>query len=359
MLEPAAMPRLIPVILAGGTGTRLWPASTADCPKQFLALDGRDSLFVQTLRRFPPDADVAPPIVAGNIRHVRLIAGQCAASGIEPQTLILEPATLNTAVAIALAALTAEPDACLLVMPSDHLMSGIAPFRKAALAHRALLGGEDLIATFGLLPQRPETGYGYIKPGIPIAAAARLEAFHEKPDAATARHLIGLGWLWNSGIFMGRAAVLVAVMERLAPTIIAAARQAFAMGQRDGTTYLPAAEPLQELPPLSFDRAVMERGAPGIVIPLDVGWSDVGAWDEVWRTAARDPHGNAATGNVILHNARDSYVSSDGGLTVLCGVAGIAVINCCGKVLVTSMSDAQSVRNIVDTRPAQDSCEPA
>ena len=340
--------RLVPVILAGGTGSRLWPVSTPAYPKQFLPLAGDTSLFVRSLRRAQGTFGFAPAVIVGSIEHEALIARDCAAAGITPKALILEPVARNTAMAIAFAALAAAPADCLLIMPSDHLIAEPSRFHAAVLDHRHLLSG-DLIATFGILPGRPETGYGYIRSGAPIAGtAASLVSFQEKPDIETARRLIAEGWLWNSGIFMATASLLVELLDRFAPQVIAAARSAMAAAERRETVILPAPGPLRHAPSMSFDRAVMERRPAALVIALDAGWSDVGSWDEVWRLAPKDASGNSVTGNVVLRDARNSYVSSDGPPTVLCGLDGVVVINSGGRLLITTLSRAQDVKQLAD-----------
>lgn len=342
--------RLVPVFLAGGSGTRLWPVSTPETPKQFLKLCGDTSLLALSLSRVPPSDGFADPVIVGNRNHESLIRQ---ALGDRPASLILEASARNTAAAIALAALEAGPSDHLLVMPSDHLIGDLPAFRATVERQRRFLG-DGLIVTFGVSPTRPETGYGYIRPHGPAGTARPIAAFHEKPDGDTARRLIAEGWLWNSGIFLFEAQTVIHQMEKLAPGILAAARMALRQGERRGATLLPAGEPLDDVHPLSFDRAVMERGAPAVVAEYAGGWSDMGSWEEVWRFAEKDADGTACDGRVMLDGVRNALVRSDGPLTLVSGLDDVVVINQGGVVLVTTRARSQDVGRILAAAAATD-----
>lgn len=344
---------IVPVILAGGSGTRLWPLSTASTPKQFLHLTGPESLFRQTLRRCAGLSGFAAPLVVAGRSHESSILAELA--GLEA-AIVLEPAARNTAAAITLAALAAEAipgNPCLLVMPSDHHLGRpqvlIDAVRLAVSCARA-----GKFVTFGITPDRPETGFGYIRPGRELALARPFKAydiaeFIEKPDAARAASLLHEGrCLWNSGIFLFARDTLLAAMDALHPQILRACRAAMAAATRRDRAILPAAAPLQEIESISFDHAVMEKTRDAAVVPVDPGWSDIGSWQAVWRAAGKDANGNAVSGNAILHGVSNSYVSSTGAATAVIGLDGIAVVNTGEGVLVTSLERAQDVRAIAD-----------
>jgi len=344
---------IVPVILAGGTGTRLWPLSTASTPKQFLPLTGPESLFRQTLRRCAGLSGFAAPLIVAGLPHESSVLAELA--GLEA-TIILEPAARNTAAAITLAALAAEDDPgnpCLLVMPSDHHLGRPQVLIDAArLAVSCARAGK--FVTFGITPDRPETGFGYIRPGREIVLARPFKAYEiaefiEKPDAARAAVLLQEGrCLWNSGIFLFTRDTLLAALETLHPQIMRACRAAMAAATRRGSAILPAAAPLLPVESISFDHAVMEKTRDAAVVPVDPGWSDIGSWQAVWRAADRDANGNAVSGNAILHGVSNSYISSTGAATAVIGLDGIAVVSTPEGVLVTSLERAQEVRAIAD-----------
>ncbi len=270
--------------------------------------------------------------------------------------IILEPVARNTAVAITLAALAAADmagDPCLLVMPSDHHLGRpqvlIDAARQATACARA-----GKFVTFGIAPDRPETGYGYIRPGREIALTPAVKAheiaqFIEKPDAARAAALLQEGrCLWNSGIFLFTREALLAATAALHPQILGACRAAMAAATVRGSAIVPAAAPLQAVESISFDHAVMEKTPDSIVVPIDPGWSDIGSWDAVWRAAGKDAGGNAVSGNAVLHGVSNSYVSSTGAMTAVIGLEGVAVVNTGDAVLVTSLDRAQDVRAVIE-----------
>jgi mannose-1-phosphate guanylyltransferase/mannose-6-phosphate isomerase len=345
--------RIVPVILAGGSGTRLWPLSTASAPKQFLHLAGPESLFRQTLRRCAGLSGFAAPLIVAGQSHEPSILAELA--GIEA-TIVLEPVARHTAAAITLAALAVGDLAgnpCLLVMPSDHHLGRPQVLIDAVrLAMPWARAGK--FVTFGIAADRPETGYGYIRPGRDIALtppgkAYAIDQFIEKPGAARAKALLCEGrCLWNSGMFLFARDTLLAVMEALNPQILRACNEAMAAATVRGSTIVAAAAPLQAIESVSFDHAVMEKTQNSIVVPIDAEWSDIGSWAAVWRAADKDASANAVSGNSILHGVSNSYVSSTGTATIVIGLDGIAVVNTRDGVLVTSLERAQELRTVID-----------
>ena len=315
-----------PVVLSGGSGTRLWPLSREKYPKQLLPLIGEDSLLQATVRRVGTiaGAELAPPMVVSNEDYRFVIAEQLRLMG-KPGTIVLEPTGKNTAPALTLAALAAmknSTDPILLVMPADHVISDTAAFQRV-VAQGAALAADGVIVTFGITPDAAETGYGYIQTGAaytgPSASAnsARLIArFVEKPDLATAQAYLTAGsYLWNSGLFMMRASVWLAAINTCRPDILSTCQAAWDQGAVDGEFVRVGKEAFAKCPSDSIDYAVMERIAasagapgkdaaplpPGVVIPLTAGWSDVGAWDALWQVLSKDSSGNVAQGDVLLH----------------------------------------------------------
>ena len=344
---------IVPVILAGGSGSRLWPLSTASAPKQFQHLTGPGSLFRQTSGRCAGVSGFAAPLIVAGQSHESSILADLA--GIAAM-IVLEPVARDTAVAITFAALAAADMAgnpCLLVMPSDHHL-GRPQVLIDAVRQAMACAGAGKFVTFGIAPDRPETGYGYIKPGREIALtppgkAHEIAQFIEKPGAARAAALLREGrCLWNSGIFLFARDTLLAAMAALNPQILGACRAAMAAATARGSAILPAAAPLQGIESISFDHAVMEKTQDSIVVPVDPGWSDIGSWAAVWRAAGKDANDNAVTGNSILHGVSNSYVSSTGAVTAVIGLDGVAVVNTGDAVLVTSLDRAQDVRAIAD-----------
>lgn len=351
---------VVPVILCGGAGTRLWPLSRQQHPKQFLSLTGEHTLLQETARRVADRARFASPIMVTGEDHRFTVAGQLLDLGLEPGRVILEPVARNTAPAVAAAALLAEaedPEAVLLVLPSDHLVGDVAAFLAAvdtalagALAERALL-------TFAMLPDRPETGYGYIRLGDPLEGhpgVRRVAAFVEKPDRPTAERFLAAGdHAWNSGMFLFRARDLMAEMERHAPQVAAAARAAVAGAEADGRFLRLDPESFAEAPSISLDYAVMEPTQRALTVPAEMGWSDVGAFSELWSLADHDPAGNALAGDVVALDSRDCLLRSDGPLTAVVGVRDLVVVSTEDAVLVAPRDNTQAVRRLVEHLAAQ------
>jgi mannose-1-phosphate guanylyltransferase/mannose-6-phosphate isomerase len=342
---------LIPVLLSGGVGSRLWPVSRELYPKQFLPLLGCDSLLTQTLRRTGVVGGAGAPIVVCNDEHRFLVAEQLRACGVEPAAILLEPVGRNTAPAVAVAALqalTTDAEATLLVLPADHLIRQPQAF-AAAVAAGLPAAAEGYLVTFGIVPTAAETGYGYIQAGAPWAEGVRaLSQFVEKPDLATAQRYLDSGdYLWNSGMFLLRADAYVAELERSAPAILAAVRDALALARRDLDFTRLDAEAFRACPSDSIDYAVMEHTAKGMVVPLACGWSDVGSWSSLWDAESKDTEGNAVNGDVLLHEVGNSYVRSESRLVAAIGVDNLVVVETADAVLVADKSRVQDVKHVV------------
>jgi mannose-1-phosphate guanylyltransferase/mannose-6-phosphate isomerase len=345
---------LIPVILCGGTGTRLWPLSRKLLPKQFLPLVTEKSLLQDTALRLAGIAESAPAILVCNHEHRFLVAEQMQSIGVRPGTLILEPKGRNTAPAIAVAARVAlqqAPGACLLVLPSDHMVRDVAAFQRAVAAARAAVEGGAL-ATFGIVPTHPATGYGYIEEGEPVAggaAARRIKRFVEKPDAATAeRFLAQGGFLWNSGMFAFSAQAYLDELQRLRPDIAAGAERALAAAARDLDVLRLDAEAFAACPAESVDYAVMEKTSRGVVVRADIGWSDVGSWSSLWDVSPKDADGNVVRGDVHLADAKGCLIRSEGRLVSALGVQDLVIVDTDDAVLVAARSRVEEVKEIVE-----------
>jgi mannose-1-phosphate guanylyltransferase/mannose-6-phosphate isomerase len=352
---------LQPVILCGGSGTRLWPASRESHPKQLLALLGGDSMLESTLRRLDgfAAASLLPPLVVGNEQYRFLIAEQMRGCGIEGPRLVLEPVGRNTAPALTLAAaLTCgnDDDPLLLVMPADHIIADTPAF-LAAVETGLAAAAEGAFVTFGVTPTRAETGYGYLRCGEADKAhpgVRSLDAFVEKPDAATAEGYLASGnYLWNSGIFLMRASAWLAAIASLQPGIAKACRDAVGATQRDGQFLRVARAAFEACPSDSIDYAVMEKlpGQPAlgraVVVPLDARWSDVGAWDALWEVADKDADGNVAQGDAMLEGSRNSLVLAQHRNVVALGCESMMIIETPDAVLVADRRQTQDVKKVV------------
>ncbi|HVI87908.1 MAG TPA: mannose-1-phosphate guanylyltransferase/mannose-6-phosphate isomerase [Dongiaceae bacterium] len=343
---------VIPVILAGGGGNRLWPLSREAHPKQFLPLLGPRSLLQETLLRYADRRIFEPAIIVGSEATHLTLAEQVQAIGQADVSLILEPVARGTAPAIAVAALLAverSVNAIILVAPSDHAIGDLPAFHRALQTAMAAARLDQLV-TFAVMPQRAETGYGYIRCGAPLGEledVQRIHTFVEKPDAERAQEMIEQGgYFWNSGMFVIRARVYLEELRRLAPEILTAAQNALAGRQGDQTFLWLDHEAFAVSPNISIDHAVMEHTSRSCAVVLEAGWSDVGTWSELWRMASRDAAGNTTSGDVFLHDSRDCLAIGATGLTALVGVSNLAVINTDDAVLVASLDQVQSVREI-------------
>ncbi|WP_306477639.1 mannose-1-phosphate guanylyltransferase/mannose-6-phosphate isomerase [Methyloversatilis sp.] len=349
---------LQPVILCGGSGTRLWPLSRERYPKQLLPLDGERTLLQDTaLRAGAPGLTIAAPLIVCNEEYRFLTAEQLRQIDVQPASLLLEPVGRNTAPALALAALAAgAADPVLLVMPSDHVIRDTGAFRDA-VALGAAHAEAGAVVTFGITPDKPETGYGYIRTGAALAGgpARTLDRFVEKPDAATAEAYLASGdYLWNAGIFMMKASVALALLKRFRPDIEAASRTAFERGAADHDFYRIDKAAFSACPSDSIDYAIMEplaagepRVAPAVVVPLDAGWSDVGAWDALWQVAAKDADGNVSRGDVLLQDTQDSLVFAETRMVSCLGMKDVVVVETCDAVMVVAKDRTQDVKRIV------------
>jgi len=342
--------------MSGGAGTRLWPASRSDRPKQFLPLADERTMVRATLDRLV-GLDAAEPLIVANAAHAGLVAAELRDAGFDPTRMVLEPFGRNTAPAAAVAAIELSrngDDPLMLLLPADHVIDDIEAFHEAA-RHAAALASSGNLVTFGIVPSHPETGYGYIRAGDPINESARAVAeFVEKPDLETARRYLANGdYLWNSGMFMFRCSDYLSALREFAPEIAAGCSATMAASTRDNGVQL-ASEQFADTPADSIDYAVMERTTKAVVIPLDAGWSDVGSWTALWEIAAKDEVGNALIGDVTVADTTNSYVRADGRLVTVAGLDNVVVVDTPDAILVTSLNRAQSVKTIVDLLKAQD-----
>jgi mannose-1-phosphate guanylyltransferase/mannose-6-phosphate isomerase len=342
-----------PVILSGGSGSRLWPLSRSLFPKQLLALAGERSLIQDTVLR-TEGAGFAPPLVICNTEHRFLIAEQLRETNVSPQAIILEPVGRNTAPAAAIAALMIaekDPDGLLLLMPADHIVRNRTAFLEA-VSRAAKCAQQDRLVTFGITPDSPETGYGYIRRGQPLKGldgSFQVERFVEKPDAATAAGYVASGdYDWNSGLFLFKASLLLAELERLEPELLVHCREALAKGARDLDFFRLEQASFAKAKAISIDYAVMERTDKAAVVPVEMGWSDIGSWEALWTTASRDASGNATRGDVLHHGVRNSYLRSEGPLVAAVGVEDMVVVATQDAVLVSHKSASQDVKRIVE-----------
>jgi mannose-1-phosphate guanylyltransferase/mannose-1-phosphate guanylyltransferase/mannose-6-phosphate isomerase len=357
--------KIVPVILSGGSGTRLWPVSRKSFPKQFWPLIAARSMLAETALR-AASAEFTPPIVVTNQDHRFIVAEQLREAGIKNPQILLEPVGRNSAPAIAAAALLAaetDPDAILWIMAADAAITNL-PALNIALAAAAAAAAQNFFVTFGMRPSAAETGYGYIAqgaamPGLP--GVFKLDQFIEKPDAAKAAALIKSSTnLWNSGMFMFTAGTLLAELEHYAPEILHAVRAAIATKTTDLDFIRLGAAAFESAPDISIDYAIAEKTAKAVVVPADIGWSDVGSWSALADIAPKDDAGNFALGDVVIEDSKNSYARSDGAITALLGVEDLIVVTTQDAVLVAHKNHAQNVKKIVDRlkaakRPQADS----
>ena len=346
------MSKIFPVILSGGSGSRLWPLSRESYPKQLLKLAGEDSLLQQTALRVADAARFEPLIVVANAEHRFLIAEQLMTIKARQPTIVLEPAARNTAAAVAAAAVLAsrqDPEALILVMPADHFVSDVAAFLSTLDVGMAAARQGNLVL-FGVEPESPSTAYGYIRAGATQGHGAQgVDAFAEKPDRATAEaYLEDGGYYWNSGVFLLPAGVVLDELERHEPAVVAAVVAAVAAAREDLDFLRLDAEAFAASPSISIDYAVMERTDRAAVVPARFGWTDVGSWSSLWDLGVRDEAGNVHVGEVVSQNTTDSYVHSEGPLIATVGVQGLVVVATPDAVLVTHKDCDQDVKQLVE-----------
>lgn len=342
-----------PVILSGGVGSRLWPLSRSLYPKQLLALAGERSMLQETALRVS-GAQFAPPLIICNQEHRFLIAEQLREIGIAPESVVLEPVGRNTAPAAAIAALILierDPHAQVMLLPADHVVMLREAFEAAAAAGSdAAVRGE--IVLFGVEPRAPETGFGYIERGEPLDTTGkcfRVAGFYEKPNRATAEAYLATGrYYWNSGMFLFRASAYLHELERLEPDMLAACRAALAESRQDLDFLRLGEAAFARSPARSIDYAVMEHTSRAAVVPVDLGWNDVGSWLSLWEIGEKDAHGNVVRGDVIAHGTKNSYLRSEGPLVAAVGIEDVAVVATVDALLVTKRSAAQDVKHIVE-----------
>jgi mannose-1-phosphate guanylyltransferase/mannose-6-phosphate isomerase len=350
-----------PVILSGGAGTRLWPLSRASYPKQLLKLSSQRTMLQDTVARGLIDVGFAAPLLVCNEDHRFLVDDQLQQIGIKPQAILLEPKARNTGPAIAAAALwllARDPDALMLVQPSDHVIASPADFHRGVMRGLAA-AQEGRLVTFGIKPARPDTGYGYIQSGEALSDGVfGVDRFVEKPDRETAQRFLDSGtFFWNSGIFLLSARAYLGELSRINPVMLEACERAVRDGQEDLAFFRLGAEPFGEAPSLSIDHAVMEHTSRAAVVPVDMAWSDVGSWPALRDIATADGDGNVLQGDVLAERMTNSYVRSEGRLVAAVGLDNVVVVATDDAVLVADANSAAEVSGIVTKLRGQNRSE--
>lgn len=345
---------IVPVILSGGSGTRLWPMSRPEMPKQLLALTAEETMLQLTAKRAHGEG-FASPIVVANAAHARDIEAQLEAAGVKPQAVILEPAARNTAPAIALGALAAEGEDALLVMPSDHVIHDVAAFHAAIEAAMPLVA-EGWLVTFGITPDAPETGYGWIQVGDEVGHGVhRVARFVEKPPRDRAEAMLASGdHAWNGGIFLFRADIFLGELSQHAPAMLDAARDAMDKAKRERMCVWPDADAFAASPSDSIDYAVMEKAKRVAVVPVAMGWSDVGSWDALHAISEADANGNVHRGEVLAIDTKNCLLRSDGLRIAAVGVEDLIVVASGNDVLVLPRGRSQEVKKLIEAMKQRD-----
>jgi mannose-1-phosphate guanylyltransferase/mannose-6-phosphate isomerase len=341
---------MIPVILSGGSGSRLWPLSRKNKPKQFLTLFNDSSMFQSTLTRLNGLDSLEAPLIVCNNEHRFMVAEQLQEIGLDASGIILEPCARNTAPAIALAALKAMDkgeDPLLLVLAADHLISDVAAFHKA-IEQARILAEQDKLVTFGIQPQSAHTGYGYIE-AEEKSQPSSVKRFIEKPDLATAESYLSAGnFFWNSGMFLFKASAYIKELARFSPEMLSACKQSLEKAVIDLDFVRVDPELFEQSPSDSIDYAVMEKTDKAMVVPLDAGWSDVGSWSSLWEAFSRDADQNVLIGDVLVENVHNAYIHSENRLVTVLGLDDVIVVETHDAVMVAHKDQAQKVKTIVE-----------
>ncbi|WP_296591035.1 mannose-1-phosphate guanylyltransferase/mannose-6-phosphate isomerase [Methylophaga sp.] len=347
---------MIPVIISGGTGTRLWPLSRKNKPKQFLSLFGEYSLFQNTLSRLSGLQDIDSPLIVCNTEHRFMVAEQLQEIDIAAKDIILEPCARNTAPAIALAALRAienDKDAVLLVLAADHVIQNIPAFHKA-IEQAKKHAEQDKLVTFGIQPQSAHTGYGYIE-AVKKDQPSEVKRFIEKPELATAESYLAAGnFFWNSGMFMFKASAYLDELQQHSPEILSACKASLEKSVIDLDFIRVETESFEHSPSDSIDYAVMEKTTKAFVVPLDAGWSDVGSWSSLWEAFPQDENNNVIIGDVITDSVHNSYIHSENRLVTVLGLDDVVVVETHDAIMVAHKDQAQEVKKIVEALNKQE-----
>ncbi|WP_339776211.1 mannose-1-phosphate guanylyltransferase/mannose-6-phosphate isomerase [uncultured Methylophaga sp.] len=347
---------MIPVIISGGTGTRLWPLSRKNKPKQFLSLFGEYSLFQNTLSRLSGLQDIDSPLIVCNTEHRFMVAEQLQEIDIAAKDIILEPCARNTAPAIALAALRAienDKDAVLLVLAADHVIQNIPAFHKA-IEQAKKHAEQDKLVTFGIQPQSAHTGYGYIE-AVKKDQPSEVKRFIEKPELSTAESYLAAGnFFWNSGMFMFKASAYLDELQQHSPEMLSACKASLEKSVIDLDFIRVETESFEHSPSDSIDYAVMEKTTKAFVVPLDAGWSDVGSWSSLWEAFPQDENNNVIIGDVITDSVHNSYIHSENRLVTVLGLDDVVVVETHDAIMVAHKDQAQEVKKIVEALNKQE-----
>lgn len=352
---------IVPVVMAGGSGSRLWPLSRSSYPKQFLPLASEQTMLQDTCARLS-GIDHQPPIFVCGEDHRFIVAEQLREAQLSHSGILLEPAGRNTAPAIALAAMQAlkedaASDPVLLVLAADHVMTDVAAFQQVVTAAKQQ-AEQGRLVTFGIQPDKPETGYGYIRKGESIDTAFTVAEFVEKPDQVTAEHYVASeAYLWNSGMFMFSAKRYLEELNAHRPDIYASCEEAMASAAVDADFVRPSKQEFLGCPDDSIDYAVMEKTSDAVVVPLSCGWSDVGSWSALWDIAKKDTQGNAVFGDVMAVDSQNCYLRSDSKLIATIGMENVVIVESDDAILVADKKRVQDVKTIVSQLKSQQRSE--